>query len=55
MPTYDFECKQCGAQFSEKQSFEEHDHHKKVKCPQCGSLKVEQLISSAFVVTAKKS
>ncbi len=55
MPTYEFECIQCGEKFPQKQSIEEHDQHKKVKCPKCGSANVGQLISPTFVKTSKKS
>jgi putative FmdB family regulatory protein len=55
MPTYDFKCEKCKKTFTEKQTFEQHDHHKKVKCPKCGSTSVRQVISSTFAKTAKKS
>jgi len=55
MPDYEFACTQCGEQFTERQSFAEHDQHKPVKCPKCGSKKVEQLVVAAFVKTSKKS
>lgn len=55
MPTYEFECENCKRTFSDKQTFEEHDQHKKVKCPKCGSARVRHLLSSTFAKTAKKS
>lgn len=55
MPNYEFECEKCKATFTEKQTFAEHDEHKKVKCPKCGSTRVHQLISAAFAQTSKKS
>lgn len=55
MPTYEFECAQCDHKFTEKQTYEEHDKHKKVRCPKCGSQKVEQFVGSFFTVTSKKS
>lgn len=55
MPYYEFECTECGRTFTEKESFQEHDDHKKVKCPKCGSEKVEQLVVPVFTVTSKKS
>jgi len=54
MPTYEFECTQCKKTFTEKMTFEEHSR-KRVKCPKCGSTKVNQLISTVFVKTSKKS
>ncbi len=55
MPYYEFECTQCGEKFSEKQSFEEHDRGKRVKCPKCKSQKVKLAIGSVFAKTSKKS
>ena len=55
MPQYEFECAQCGKKFTEKQTFEEHDRAKQVKCPQCGSRKVNTVIGSVFAQTSKKS
>jgi len=55
MPYYEFKCSQCGEKFSEKQSFEEHDQGKRVKCPKCRSQKVERVISSVLAKTSKKS
>lgn len=55
MPTYEFECTQCGKTFSEKLTFAEHDRRAKVKCPKCQSTKVQQVISTTFAKTSKKS
>ena len=55
MPYYEFECAQCGRKFNEKQSFEEHDQGKRVKCPKCRSQKVKPVIGSVFAKTSKKS
>jgi putative FmdB family regulatory protein len=62
MPSYEYECGQCGRKFEAMQTFaehdrhEDHDRHRPLKCPKCGSRKVEQLVaSSVFVITAKKS
>lgn len=55
MPTYEFECTQCGEKFREKQTFEEFDRHKPVKCPKCGSKATRHVITSAFAKTSKKS
>jgi hypothetical protein len=42
--------------FEEHDRHEDHDRHQSLKCPKCGSTKVEQLVaSSVFVITAKKS
>lgn len=55
MPTYEYECQKCHGIFLKIQSFSEHDMHKKVKCPKCGSEKVRQLLGSVNVQTSKKS
>ena len=55
MAYYEYECAKCEHKFEVKQSFEEHDRHKKVACPKCGSDRVEPLLSAASVVTKKKS
>ena len=61
MPSYEYECTKCGRKFEAMQTFEEHDRHEDhdrhqlLKCPHCGSTKVEQRVASVFVITAKKS
>jgi putative FmdB family regulatory protein len=55
MAYYEFECKKCEHQFTVQESFAEHDQPHAVKCPKCGSKKIEQLISSVHVKTSKKS
>lgn len=42
MPVFDFECKKCGNKFDLMISNKDKD---KVKCPQCGSPEIKQLIS----------
>lgn len=62
MAYYDYRCTECGQKFETVQTFEEHDRredherHRKLTCPKCGSRKIEQVIGSpAFAITAKKS
>ena len=55
MPFYEFQCTQCRKAFTQKQTFEEHDRHKPVKCPKCGTTRVKQLIGAVFAQTSKKS
>lgn len=62
MPYYEYECSACGKHFEALQSFEEHDRHEEherhqpLKCPKCGSTKIEQVVaSSVYVITSKKS
>ena len=54
MPEYEFACTKCGKHFTVEESIQQHEQHL-VKCPKCGSTKVEQRFSSVFVKTSKKS
>ena len=49
MPMFQFACQECAP------SFEEHDRHREVKCPHCGSTDVAQVLTPTSVMTAKKS
>lgn len=42
MPIFDFECKTCGNKFDLMIANKDKD---KVKCPQCGSAEIKQLLS----------
>ena len=55
MPEYEFQCAKCGKQFTVEESMQQHEQHRAVKCPKCGSTKVEPRFSSVFVKTSKKS
>ncbi len=55
MPDYEFECSKCSKTFTTHETFEQHDKHEKVKCPHCGSTKVNQVLSPVGVKTSKKS
>jgi putative FmdB family regulatory protein len=54
MPVYDFRCGNCKKKFSQTMSISEYEK-KKVKCPKCGSRKVEQQLAAFYAVTSKKS
>ena len=54
MPHYDYRCRDCKKRFSKILTLSEYGRGK-VKCPKCGSRKVEQVLSSFFAVTSKKS
>ncbi len=54
MPTYEFQCKECGKRFVLTETFKEHEKHCE-KCPKCGSNKIEQRFSEVNVKTSKKS
>ena len=55
MPQYEFECMKCGKEFTVEETMTRHEEHHQVKCPKCGSSKVEQRYGSVFVKTSKKS
>ena len=55
MPFYEYECRECGKTFTRQESFERHDRQRNVKCPECGARKTRQLMSTAHVLTSKKS
>jgi putative FmdB family regulatory protein len=54
MPTYEYECKKCGHEFSLTMAMDEHQK-KKVRCPKCKSQNVKQVFGSVFVTTSRKS
>lgn len=43
MPEYSYECEECGYQFSDFHSFKTT----RKKCPECGKLKLGQIITNA--------
>ena len=54
MPTYEYECKKCGNQFERSERISEHGS-KRVRCPECKSTSVRQMVSGVSVQTSKKS
>jgi len=54
MPTYDFQCKDCGKEFSKLMTISQRDK-KKAECPHCQGKKVSQLMSGFMAVTSRKS
>jgi putative FmdB family regulatory protein len=54
MPFYDYACKDCQERFSKILTLNEYNRGD-VKCPKCGSGNVEQVPSSFFAVTSRKS
>ena len=49
MPSYDYECKKCKAQFEVTMTMKERDTAK-VKCPKCGSTETFQIFSKLQMV-----
>ncbi len=57
MPVYDYHCMDCAHDFVVIESLDEHEHHEgtaEQKCPECGSAKVERVITSVNIQTPKK-
>jgi putative FmdB family regulatory protein len=54
MPSYDYACNKCRKKFTLVMTVSEHDK-KKVRCPKCSSVRVEQQYRSFVAVTSKKS
>ncbi len=54
MPFYDYVCKKCNKKFTITMTISEHDQ-KKVRCPKCKSVSVEQQWGKFSAVTSKKS
>jgi len=54
MPTYEYRCEKCRAEFTTTMSMAIHDRAK-VKCPACQSTRVVQKFSTFYAQTSKKS
>ena len=54
MPAYEFECLKCRELVTIIIPFSDYEK-KNYKCPECGSIRLERLVSSVQVVTSKKS
>lgn len=52
MPTYDYQCQNCGHAF---ELFQQMSAPVKKKCPECGTLKLKRLIGSGSAVVFKGS
>lgn len=54
MPIYEFECRECGKEFSVVLSVKQYEQ-KEFACPACQGKEVEQLVTSTNVITSRKS
>jgi putative FmdB family regulatory protein len=54
MPLYEYKCLDCGKEAVLALTLKEHESGS-VKCPACGSKRLEQLITSFIARTSKKS
>ena len=53
MPTYEYHCNACHANFSQREKMDEHGG--RVVCPQCKSQDVERVMSGFYARTPRKS
>ena len=54
MPVYDYVCNDCHKTFERILTLHEHDSEQ-MRCPHCGSKKIEQEAAAFYAVTSKKS
>ena len=54
MPQYEFVCQACKKNFGIILTLAEREKNR-IKCPKCGSTKVEQKWAAFYAVTSKKS
>ena len=53
MPVYEYDCQDCHKQFELTRSMSESST--RVKCPSCGSDRIERKYSAVYAKTSKKS
>jgi putative FmdB family regulatory protein len=54
MPIYEFRCRKCRKRFTAAMPISAHGRRRPA-CPKCGSTAVEQLFSTFFAKTIRKS
>ena len=54
MSQYVFQCRECNKEFTQALRMSEREKAQ-VKCPHCGSQRVEQLVTAFSAMTSKKS
>lgn len=54
MPTYEYVCIQCGAEFTRIMSLKEYEAGQ-IACPKCNSTEVKQQMSGFIPKTSRKS
>jgi putative FmdB family regulatory protein len=55
MPAYEYDCKDCGKEFTVFLSIREFEAKPKIKCPHCESDNVQKKLTGFFTKTSKKS
>lgn len=54
MPTYDYHCRSCGAEFSRVEKIADHGRDA-IPCPKCKASETERVLSAPYPRTARKS
>ena len=54
MPVYEYVCQECKKTFERILTLHQHDSEE-MRCPECGSKKIEQEAAAFYAVTSKKS
>ncbi len=54
MSTYEYKCRQCGHEFEQVMTIEQHEKFGP-QCPKCDSKKVESVFSTFFAKTDSKA
>jgi putative FmdB family regulatory protein len=55
MPAYEYDCKDCGKEFTVFLSIREFEAKPEIKCPHCESDNVQKKLTGFFTKTSKKS
>ncbi len=55
MPAYEYDCKDCGKEFTVFLSIREFEAKPVIKCPHCESDNVQKKLTVFFTKTSKKS
>ena len=55
MPDYEYRCTKCEKTFTVRETFEQHDRHRKVRCPECNGVEVERVLTPVMGKTSRKS
>ena len=53
MPIYEYECSKCGKRFEKRRNFSDSD--KELKCPECGAVNPQRVISCCAISTSGQS
>lgn len=55
MPAYDYQCRDCGREFTVFATISEYESKSRTKCPHCESDNVARKMTGFYAKTSKKS